>query len=206
MNLKMSFLSYNVIKKGPDDLEFVCNWLLLLLFHVLCENGSFSSSSPDFSCGIQPKYLNVLWMLRWVDIKGKLGFSEFQYLFEINFDPRSLGYQKMYEKSNKFIRTSSYFKSITSARAQVDWNNKFSINFCLCIMNISLGNVFWSKQKLARCAAEVHGISKKWDLRPRAFGGTRDPRPGTHLIGGTWDLRPRIQKVGLETWDPAPNS
>ena len=71
MNLKMSFLSYNVIKKGPDDLEFVCNWLLLL-FHVLCENDSFSNSSPDFSCGIQPKYLNVLWMLRWVDIKGKL--------------------------------------------------------------------------------------------------------------------------------------
>lgn len=147
MNLKMSFLSYNVIKKGPDDLEFVCNWLLLLLFHVLCENDSFSNSSPDFSCGIQPKYLNVLWMLRWVDIKGKLGFSEFQYLFEINFDPRSLGYQKMYEKSNKFIKTSSYFKSIPSARAQVDWNNKFSIDFCLCIMNISLGNVFLKQAK-----------------------------------------------------------
>ena len=48
------------------------------------------------------------------------------------------------------------------------------------------------------------GIFEKWDLRPGTAGGTRDMRPGTHLIRGTRDPRPRTLKVGPEIRDPRP--
>ena len=36
--------------------------------------------------------------------------------------------------------------------------------------------------------------SEKWDLRLGTVGGTRDPRPGIHVIGGTRDRRPGTLK------------
>ena len=41
--------------------------------------------------------------------------------------------------------------------------------------------------------------SEKWDPIPGTVGGTRDPRPGTHVIGGTRDSRP-----GALKGDPGP--
>ena len=47
----------------------------------------------------------------------------------------------------------------------------------------------------------MRGISGKWDPRPGTFSETRDPKPGTHLMGVTWGLRPRTLYVKLETRD-----
>lgn len=64
-------------------------------------------------------------------------------------------------------------------------------------------------------------VSKKWDQGCENFGGTRDPRPRTYLIGGTldsrhetlkmeseardlyrnWDQRLGIIKIGSRSWD-----
>ena len=49
-------------------------------------------------------------------------------------------------------------------------------------------------------------ICEKWDPRPGTFVGTRDSRPGTHLVGETGNPRPETLKVGPETQDPGPNS
>ena len=40
------------------------------------------------------------------------------------------------------------------------------------------------------------GISKKLDPRPGTFGGTRDPRPGTDLVGETQNLIPGTRDLG----------
>ena len=44
------------------------------------------------------------------------------------------------------------------------------------------------------------------DAKPGTFGGIRDPRPGTHLVGETQDPRLGTLKVGAKTRYPGSNS
>ena len=70
--------------------------------------------------------------------------------------------------------------------AETFWRRKR----CISISESRTGNIHFTIKK---------GICKKWDPRLETVGGTRDARPGTHLIGRTQDPRHRTLKVGPET-------